>query len=110
MSLAIIGDIGERSDAHPVCESESNSTLPQPLPLNLQTAVGCARACLDGRARQGVRTPRTPVRKDEQRRMARPAGCARVHSALTHLVGCIVAKIFNVHGHLQRKRAVNCRL
>jgi hypothetical protein len=24
----IVGDIGERSDAHPVCESESNSTLP----------------------------------------------------------------------------------
>jgi hypothetical protein len=26
--LGIVGDIGERSDAHPVCESESNSTLP----------------------------------------------------------------------------------
>ena len=27
--LGIVGDIGERSDAHPVCESESNSTYPQ---------------------------------------------------------------------------------
>ena len=29
----IVGDIGERSDAHPVCESESNSTLPMALPF-----------------------------------------------------------------------------
>lgn len=31
--LGIVGDIGERSDAHPVCESESNSTLPMALPF-----------------------------------------------------------------------------
>ncbi len=29
----IVGDIGERSDAHPVCESESNLTLPMALPF-----------------------------------------------------------------------------
>ena len=29
----IVGDIGERSDAHPVCESESNSTRPMALPF-----------------------------------------------------------------------------
>ncbi|MBK9441579.1 MAG: hypothetical protein IPN53_09795 [Comamonadaceae bacterium] len=30
---AIVGDIGERSDAHPVCESESESTLALALPF-----------------------------------------------------------------------------
>ena len=29
----IVGDIGERSDAHPICESESNSTRPMALPF-----------------------------------------------------------------------------
>ena len=29
----IVDDIGERSDAHPVCESESNLTLPMALPF-----------------------------------------------------------------------------
>ena len=42
------------------------------------------------------------MRKDEQRRMARPAGCDRVHSALTHLVTALVAKIVSIHAHLQR--------
>jgi hypothetical protein len=28
-----VGDIGERSDAHPVCEIESNSTFPMALPF-----------------------------------------------------------------------------
>ncbi len=65
--------------------------------FNLQTAVGCARACPDGRARQGERTRRTSVRKDEQRRMARPAGCDRVHSALTLLVSSIVVKNASIH-------------
>ena len=29
----VVGDIGERSDAHPVCEIESNSTFPMALPF-----------------------------------------------------------------------------
>ena len=70
--------------------------------FNLQTAVGCTRACPDGRARQGERTPRTAVRKDDQRRMVRPAGCDRVHSARTHLVTALVAKIVSIHARLQR--------
>ena len=37
----------------------------------LKTVVGCAWQCRDRRARQGVTTQRTLVRKEEQRRMAR---------------------------------------
>lgn len=33
----------------------------------------------------------------EQRRMARPAGCARVHSAVTKMVNAIVAHIVSIH-------------
>ncbi len=51
--------------------------------FNLETAVGCACQCRDRCARQGVTTQRTPVRKEEQRRMARRARRWRVHSALT---------------------------
>jgi RHS repeat-associated protein len=49
----------------------------------LDTAVECARGCRDRRARQGVRTRRTFVHKNEQRSMARRARCHRMHSALS---------------------------
>ncbi len=70
--------------------------------FTLETAVERARAYSDGRARQGERTPRTSVRKDEQRRMARSAGCARVRSAVTILVNHIVASLFSVPAGCQR--------
>lgn len=31
--LGFVGDTGERSHAHPVCEIESNSTIPMALPF-----------------------------------------------------------------------------
>lgn len=40
------------------------------------------------------------ARKEKQRRMARPAGCMRVHSAVTHLESLIEVEKFNVHRHL----------
>jgi hypothetical protein len=49
------------------------------------------------------------VRKDEQRRMARPAGCDRVHSALTLLVSTIVVKNDSVHRRFQRKTSGQLR-
>lgn len=51
--------------------------------LSLETAVGCACQCRDRCVRQGVTTQRTPVRQEEQRRMARRARRWRVHSAFT---------------------------
>ncbi|HMN21640.1 MAG TPA: hypothetical protein PKA16_09635 [Ottowia sp.] len=63
----------------------------------LETAVGCTRQCCAGRARQGVRAPRTPVRKDEQRRMARPAWCWRVHGPLTRQANAHEGGEINIH-------------
>jgi hypothetical protein len=33
LGSGIVGAIGERSNTHPVCKSESNSTLPMALPF-----------------------------------------------------------------------------
>ena len=68
--------------------------------FNLDPAVGCARGCRDWHARQGARTRRTPVRKDEQRRMAGRARCHRVHSALTGKVKALERKIVFKHADL----------
>src|SRR4051794_10620652 len=63
--------------------------------LNLDPAVERTRACRDRRARQGATTQRAPALKEEQRRVARRAWCARVRSALTSTVTLIEAGNFN---------------
>lgn len=68
--------------------------------MNLKTEVGCAHQYCDRRARQGVRTQRTRVRKDEQRRMARRAWCWRVHSAVTQKVSHVEVKKPNINNTL----------
>ena len=67
------------------------------VPLNLETAVGCARVCRDRRAGQGETTQWAPAHKAEQRSMARQARCNWVHSALTHQVNLIEAGKVIVH-------------
>ena len=57
----------------------------------------CARGCRDRRARQGVRTRRTVVRKDEQRNLARRARCHRVHSARNARQGVMVRARLGAH-------------
>ena len=48
------------------------------------------------------RTQRTTVRKDEQRRRARPAGCGRACRGLTQRVSRFVVHVPSVHAHCQR--------
>ena len=76
----------------------------------LDSAVERARACRDRRARQDGTTPRAPARKEEQRRMARRAWCARVRSALTLMVTLIEAENFSSRAGWRRNEAVNCRI
>ncbi|MBS0608132.1 MAG: hypothetical protein JSS19_02090 [Proteobacteria bacterium] len=67
------------------------------LAVNLNPAVGCAHQYRAGRARQNARTQRTPVSKDEQRRMARPARYWWVHSVVTQQVNATEAKKIKAH-------------
>ena len=56
-----------------------------------------------------MRTLRTCVRKDEQRRMARPAGCDQVHSGVTLLVSGFVVRNVSVHKGIQRETSGQLR-
>ena len=101
MGGRLLQDIGPFKELSPE-ELEQLSATGTARTFNLQTAVERARACPAGRARQGARTQRTSVRKDEQRRKARPAGCDRVRSGLTQMVSLVVARLLRVHANFQR--------
>ena len=75
--------------------------------MNLETAVGRARAGHDGVRWQGLAqacpapclglTLRAPARKEEQHRQSAAARPARVCSALTHEVTLIVGGSVSIH-------------
>ena len=65
--------------------------------LNLETAVGRARAGCAAVRWQGATTPRARARKEEQRGQRAAARLDRVRSAVTHVVmGDVGAKV-SVH-------------